>query len=135
MSLINPILGIANFNEKIAQLATQNPYSMSDVMDAFHELGESNVAGAVGYVLMDTTARPIESIEYPQSPIPATQFASTKMCILYRDVITTGKMMVRDEPEHVYLTYADMRVMLSPLAIKGLFLVVLFSIPSPKILR
>ena len=126
MSLINPMLGITNFNEKIAQLASQNSYNISDVMDAFHELGESHVAGVVGYVLMDTTAHPIDSIDYPHSPISATQFASKTMCILYRDVITTGKMMVRDEPEHVYLTYADMRVMLSLLAIKGLFLVALF---------
>ena len=127
MPIINPIFGLNAFFNKIDQLAMHPKHDISDVVDAFRELGESYVDGAIGYVLIDTKAQPIDSIESPHSNIKmsSAEFASQHMCKLYRDVLTTAKMMMGEPLEQVQLSYGDYRITLIPLVIKGLFLIVL----------
>ncbi len=125
MPVINPYLGFWNFEKKITSLVETGTASREAVIQAFHELKDDYIPKAIGLVLMETSGKIIEAVDFPYSPISSSRFANDRICPLYSEVLANAQPTLRGELESIIYTFTDFYLTIMPLAVEDCCLIVL----------
>lgn len=128
MPVINPMLGLWNFRQKITRLVETGTANSETVLQTFHELADDYLSNVIGCVLVAADGRRIEAFasrDYDPPLMSEARFASERLCHLYSEACITATSTPLGPLQEVIFHFTDTYIGIIPLPVDDWCLVVL----------